>query len=162
MRPTAREIIEGIIDSLERVVMPVTEDKWAASVLRSSVSLLTHLAVRADQERRILLEDTADVRAVLAQLADRLGSSPAAAGLRQSITALRDQAPVPEDDPAALDALNEKHQEIVEKILADRALAATRPAPQDPSLRDDLRRYLRRRLEREQSLYFPAFTKPPF
>ena len=60
VRPTTRELVDGIANALERQVSPVVQDKWAASVLRSAVQLLRHVAVRVEDEARLLVEDNAD------------------------------------------------------------------------------------------------------
>jgi len=158
VRPSARELIEGVAAALERDVAPQLSDRWAASALRSAVQLLNHLAVRVEVEARVLLEDNDDARRVLESVCARLGSSPADAALRAMIeTALGAPEP-PRHDAVLLDEANEALQRVIEHVLRRRTLA------EDPQgmIHMDLRAYLRRRLERERPLYFPAFTGAPF
>ena len=65
MRPTSPDLIAGVADALEWQVLPVVQDQWAASTLRSAMQLLRHLALRVEQEPRILVEEARDLRGVL-------------------------------------------------------------------------------------------------
>ena len=157
MRPSARELIEGVVVALERDVAPQVADRWAASALRSAVQLLNHLAVRVESEAALLIEDNADARAVLARVAARLGSSADSAALRTVIDAALRSAEPPPHDTVRLDAANEVLQGVIDRVLRER------PALAEPDvIHDELRAYLRRRLEREHPLCFPVFTGAPF
>jgi len=159
MRPTSRELIEGVVAAIERDVAPGVSDRWAASALRSAVQLLNHLAVRVEKEAALLIEDNADARRVLSSISVQIGSSAAAAALRPLIEeALKTPEPPPYDPPR-LDEANEALQGVIERVLRDEALAAN---AQTEAIRIELHRYLRRRLEREHLLYFPVFTGAPF
>src|SRR6266850_733991 len=46
MRPTTVELLDSIAQALEDQVLPVVQDKWGASTLRSAMQLLRHLALR--------------------------------------------------------------------------------------------------------------------
>ena len=160
MRPTTRELIEAIATSLQRDVGPQLVDKWSASALRSAGQLLNHLAVRVDKAPVVLIEDNADVRRVLLSIRERLTASPsrpAWCGAIEEVLA----APEPAThDAVGLGQRNEAFQDVVEVLLRDRQALHALPSGRD--MHADLRSYLRRRLEREQALYFPAFTGAPF
>lgn len=161
MRPTSRELLEGIAAALERQVAPVVEDKWAASVLRSAVQLLTHLGVRVEDEARLLIEDNADARRVLESLSQGIASGGSAgAPLRAAV----DEALRPDEsaawDTQALAACNERHQAAIELLLRHRALLVQ--VTGGVTAHEQLRAYLQRRLSREQHLYFPSFLGAPF
>jgi hypothetical protein len=158
MRPTTAELLSAIVLSLERQVAPSVQDKWAASALRSATQLLIHLAARAEREGDVLIEDNEDVRQLLEAILPRLSVQPDLAALRATVEKTLNAAEPAPHDLAGLDARNEIYQAAVEQLLR-------RPAPSSidaSSVREELRSYLRRRLQREHSLYFPVFTGPPF
>lgn len=160
MRPTARELIENVAASLERDVSPHVADKWAASAIRSAVQLLSHVATRVETEQAVLIEDNTDVRQVLessrAQLAAYAGGSALCRAI-DHVLATADPAPY---DAVGLDRRNDAYQGVVELLLRDRPALHALPAGRE--IHADLRSYLRRRLQREHALYFPAFTGAPF
>lgn len=160
MRPTTRELIEAVVSSLQRDVSPHLADKWGASALRSAVQLLNHLAVRVEKEQVVLIEDNADVRQVLLSIGERLTASQSRPAWCRAIEEAL-AAPQPAThDAVGLGGCNEAFQGVVELLLHDRQALHAVPSGRD--LHADLRSYLRRRLEREQGLYFPAFTGAPF
>jgi len=160
MRPTTRELIESISTALERQVAPVVQDKWAASVLRSATQLLNHIALRTEDEGRVLIEDNQDVRRVLEAIRPRLagksGDAELSAALEQALQAADPAA----HDAAGLAVRNEAYQVVVEQLLRHRD--RLRQVTGGTATRDGLRAYLQRRLRREHHLYFPVFTGPPF
>ncbi len=165
MRPSAREIIEGIAWALDKRVAPHATEPWAASSLRSIRGLLQHLAERVEIEGPLLAEDNADLRGVLAGALDRLGENGAAwAALAPEVRAILDRAwrdPAAYPTVASLTEENEALSALVEWLihalhadgLDDLARAATIAA---------VREYLARQAERERPLYVPAFTGPPY
>jgi hypothetical protein len=158
MRPTTSELLAAIVVSLESQVAPKVQDKWAASALRSATQLLNHLAVRADRQGEVLTEDNEDVRQVLEAILSRLTAQPELAALRATVEkTLSGAAPAPHDH-AGLDERNEIYQAAVEQLLRRLPVGSIAGS----SVHDELRSYLRRRLRREHSLYFPVFTGPPF
>jgi hypothetical protein len=160
MRPTTRELIEAVVSSLQRDVSPHLADKWGASALRSAVQLLQHVAVRVEKEAALLIEDNADVRRVLRSTRERLAASRSCAAWCRAIDEVLAVQEPAAHDTVGLDRHNEACQDVVELLLRDRqALHAARSGRE---IHAELRSYLRRRLEREHTLYFPAFTGAPF
>src|SRR5580693_8136007 len=108
MRPTSAELLETIAQELEDRVLPVVQDKWGASTLRSAMQLLRHLALRVPLEPRILAADNDDVREVLALAYERLAqlgeTDLAAAAAAVLSSPLADPL-----DVVAADALNETY-----------------------------------------------------
>ena len=165
MRPSAREIIEGIAWTLDNRVAPHATEPWAASSLRSIRGLLQHLAERVEVEGPLLADDNADLRAVLAGALGRLGGNGAAwqtlaPGIRAALERVwRDPAAYP--TVASLSEENGALSALVERLihalhadgLDDLARAATMAA---------VREYLARQAERERPLFLPAFTGPPY
>src|SRR5258708_12304830 len=72
MRPTTVELLESIAQALEDQVLPVIQDKWGASTLRSAMQLLRHLALRVPLEAGVLAADNDDARRILTLVNDRL------------------------------------------------------------------------------------------
>ena len=165
MKPSAREIIEGIAWALDNRVAPHATEAWAASSLRSIRGLLQHLAVRVELEGPLLAEDNADMRTLLEGAAARLGErddawTVLAPDVRSALDRVwRDPAAYPL--VASLAEENEALSALVERLihalhadgLNDLARAATKAA---------VREYLARQAERERPLYVPAFTGPPY
>jgi hypothetical protein len=160
MRPTTRELIDSIVLALEQQVAPsVREDKWASSVLRSTVQLLNHIAVRTEAEPRILVEDNRDAREVLSEICARLAGRPECADLYSAVKAILDRPEPDATDVGALDEHNEGYQRLVERLMRDRDELRTRAGSESY---EALAAYLKRRLQREAPLFFPVFTTPPF
>ena len=159
MRPTTRELVEGIASALERQVAPAVQDKWAASVLRSALQLLRHVSIRVEEEARLLAEDNADAARALERAMQRLRGDAEFDALHARIVRCLELEPVPAYDAAALAERNDLLQGAVEDLvrhpekLADAAGAAALL---------EVREYLRRRLAREQHWYFPVFQGAPF
>ena len=159
MRPTTVELLESIAQALEDQVLPVIQDKWGASTLRSAMQLLRHLALRVPLEAGILAADNDDARGVLALVGDRLrqlGETDLAAAAATALGA----RPVDPLDVIAADVLNENYLRAVEAIIAarDRLRAVDIP----PQIHRTLVDYLQRRLDRERGMFIPVFLSPPF
>lgn len=156
MRPTSSELIRGIAAALEGTVLPALgEDRWAASTVRSAMTLLAHLAERVRVELPLVLADNEDAADTLQAVVR--GPRPAAANpaLFAAIAdLLAEPAPVSAHDLDVQEALNRRYQALIEKLLRD-----CRDAAHMHAIHAELNAYLRRRAERERPLYFPAFTK---
>ena len=159
MRPTTVELLESIAQALEDHVLPVMQDKWGASTLRSAMQLLHHLALRVPLEAGILAADNDDVRRILTLVGDRLselGETDLAAAAAAALSA-RSVDPL---DVIAADALNENYQSAVEMIIAARDRLRTIDTA--PQIHQTLVDYLQRRLARERGMFVPVFLSPPF
>jgi hypothetical protein len=159
MRPTTVELLESIAQALEDQVLPVIQDKWGASTLRSAMQLLRHLALRVPLEAGILAADNDDAHRILTLVSDRLrqlGETDLAAAAATALSA-RSVDPL---DVVAADALNETYQGAVEMIIAARDRLRTIDTP--PQIHQTLVDYLQRRLARERGMFVPVFLSPPF
>ena len=161
MRPTSAELIESISEALGQTVLPVVaDDKWAASVVRSAMTLLAHLAKRIELEAPVLIADNDDAHAVLVEIYAG-GPLPEKyfdlqKRLKETLEGRTETAPF---DVTALDARNRGYQTVIEGLLAG---LYDSPGEREANIRSTLCQYLKRRLERERDIYFPAFTGPPF
>ena len=159
MRPTTVELLDSIAQALEEQVLPVIQDKWGASTLRSAMQLLRHLALRVPLEAGILAADNDDVRRMLTLVGDRLrelGETDLAAAAAAALSAHS----VDPLDVIAADAVNETYQGAVEIIIAARDRLRTIDTP--PQIHQTLVDYLQRRLDRERRMFVPVFLSPPF
>ena len=159
MRPTSAELLETIAQELEDQVLPVLQDKWGASTVRSAMQLLRHLALRVPLEPRILAADNEDARSALRFAHERLIRLEASDLAATAADALNS----PDADPldvVAADAINETYLRAIETIVAarDRLRSLDDPPTIHPSLVD----YLERRLEREHGMFLPVFLSAPF
>ena len=155
-RPSSREIIDGIAETLaERIAPAVADQPWPASHLRHIDALLGHLAVRVDEEGTILHEDNADARFVLTEVRRLLDMYE----LGEVLTHLwRDP-----DDYPTIESLAEENHSLVAAVERVIALLHDEPERFDPGARTDAHdrivAYLHRRIEREEPLYGP-FDRP--
>jgi hypothetical protein len=159
VRPTSAELLESIAQALEDQVLPVIQDKWGASTLRSAMQLLRHLALRVPLEPRVLAADNDDVRRILTLAHDRLtqlGETDLAAAAAVALSP-RSVDPL---DVVAADAQNETYLRVVEAIVAARDRLRALDVP--PTIHQSLVDYLQRRLERERAMFLPVFLSPPF
>jgi hypothetical protein len=159
VRPTTRELVEGIANALERQVAPAVQDKWAASVLRSALQLLRHVSIRVEDEARLLGEDNADATRVLEHAAQRLRGRAAFEALHARIERALELEPVPSHDAVALAERSDLLQSALEELLRDPDRLGD---AEDAVVLDAARQYLQRRLAREQHWYFPVFNGAPF
>ena len=159
MRPTTVELLESIARALENQVLPVVQDKWGASTVRSALQLLRHLALRVPLEARFLAADTDDARRTLTFVQEALRSCGQAELAGAAAAALAVGAPDPLD-VAAADGHNEAYLRAVETIIAARDRLRAAHAP--PQIHQALTEYLQRRLEREREMFIPVFLSPPF
>ena len=159
MRPTSAELLEAIAQELEDRVLPVLQDKWGASTLRSAMQLLRHLALRVPLEPHILAADNDDVRRILTLAHDRL-TRLGESGLASAAAAALDSHSADPLDVVAADAMNETYLRAVETIVAARDRLRALDVP--PTIHQSLVDYLQRRLERERAMFLPVFLSPPF
>jgi hypothetical protein len=158
MRPTDRELIDSVLHAIETQVAPHVTDKWAASTLRSAALLLRHVADRGERAALMLAEDIADARRTLTGVR-ALWPAAAAQDVLVAVDRVLALPSPPATDVAGLDALSEACQTVLDRLLrVCRDEPATDP---DGALQQHLRDYLRRRLQREHTLYLPLFTGPP-
>lgn len=167
MKPTARQLVESISWSLDARVTPHVEDKWAASTLRSVHCLLEHLAVRVDAEGPLLHEDNADLAAtsatVVVLLADATGPVAETRDALAALGARSWRAPDAYPTTTSLAEENDAWRTAVDLLLralrtGDEHVDPDRRAAAEAAIDDQLRR----RLQRDQPLFAPAFMSSTF
>lgn len=136
MHPTNRELLDGIAEALRTRVAPaVGDDAWAASELRSIDALLGMMAARDEHEVNCLVQDNADLGALLVRLGVALPETP---------TAVHGTDPRP-----TLRAANR----LLRGLLDDTLHALHRDQRADDIAQ--VREYLVRSVARDQVLYGP-------
>lgn len=166
MRPTIKEIVDGMSWVLDERVAPIIEDQWASSYLRSIKGLLSHISVRSELEADILWHDIADQRDLLDQVA-KLHSQDSA--WRSLIASTRDALEKQWFNSekyrsvADMEAENLRYRELISELIV---AIHDQPAGLNDSERNALHemvlKYLRRQLARERPLYAEAFSGRPF
>lgn len=167
MKPSTADIIDSIIWSLDTYVAPEVQAPFASSVLLTVGNLLRHVKLRAQQETILLVEDNADLRAVLQESVKRLAAD---GQLREQVQAALAAAsaavesrpgeafspPSVEQLSDASDALRQALDDLI-RALGDVPSALQRREGYSDT-RQHIRGYLARQLKREGSLITPAFT----
>jgi hypothetical protein len=155
MKPTAKQLVEGITWSLDTKVAPVVEDTWAQSTLRSVRCLLLHLSQRVEQEGQLLFDDNADLREVLRHVDDLL---PAGSDWRPVIDDVLSREWRPAGAYPTVVSMTEENdalRSVVEGLLSGDARG-------DGAARTELEGWARRRLLRDQPMFMPAFMANNF
>lgn len=158
MRPSTPELLGSIAAALEQQVLPVVQDKWAASTLRSAMQLLRYLALRVPSEPAILRAQAADLQLVLTQVTasiERVNLADLLAKLQTFVA-----QPQPDAlDNTALETYCESGLRVIEALIAarDRLRSATGSSATHDMLID----CLQRQLARERDLILPFHTSPP-
>ena len=155
MMPTAEQMIVAAQRALKDYVVPVVEDQWAASALRSVDVILSHLAARTPIEGPMLHEDNRELAALLGKAETiGLGNAAISAFRAEAAELLDGYAPV-----ADLFALNHRGREAVDGLLI--ACHARKGDAAIESYHDELRAYLHRHADRESPLFFPTYVGRP-
>jgi hypothetical protein len=174
MRPYPDELLRSMQFSLDTYVIPNVDDKWGRYVAKVMRRMLVHLERRWQLEGPLLLEDIADLRDVLARVgADLREAELSDTGRVTELTASIDAALTATDGQPSgyvsveqLTDLDEVLREaLVEVIETCHLLAADAEAEADrlEPLRDRVREYLRRQVDRDNQLVEPTFMSfaPP-
>ena len=93
MRPTTDELIVGIRNVLEDVLMPELESDWAQTMSAQMALMLQHIEGRAEREPRFMAEENGKLEGVLAQANGALGEAAVAVPERpaeETLEALRE------------------------------------------------------------------------
>lgn len=154
MRPSVEELIASCRHSLREVILPNLSDQWATYVAKAMDRILDHLAVRWELEACLLAEDSGELRALLAALAEAAAGSAelnAAAGtLRVAARQPGAAAPVP------VSTLAEENEAL--RMELRRFIEALDVAAGDASeMHESILAFLRRQIDRESRLAQPTF-----
>ena len=78
MRPTTDELIVGMRNVLEDVLVPELESDWAQTMGTQMALMLQHIEGRAEREPRFMAEENAKLEDVLAKANGALGEEAVA------------------------------------------------------------------------------------
>jgi hypothetical protein len=166
MRPTIKEIADGMSWVLDERVAPITEDKWASSYLRSIHGLLKHISARSELEADILWNDIVDQRELLNEVANLNSSNEAWQNLMTASRDALDHSWFDADRYRSvpdMEAENLRYRELVaELVVAIHEQPTGLGDAERNSLHELVTSYLRRQLARERPLYAEAFSGRPF
>lgn len=153
IEPTVPEVLTAVIATMEQDIAPnvtADDDGYTASLCRTVIQLLRSVRSRIDHEEPALLEDNAELRALLTTWLPTLPEGPRHAAERMLQAA---------DEVEAVTTVARLGEES--KCLRDALaiLIAALPDASDPA-RVASREYLRHRLERQRPWMVDTFTGP--
>jgi hypothetical protein len=166
MRPTSDELLASLRYSLSATILPKVEDRWARYVGTAMDLVLQHLQLRLAGEGSSLTEDSADMAAVLAGIAETVAALGAEGDdvRRELATSLGDLLLAPGttqpagEDLAGLTAQNERLRAVVVDVLRWLDEVEERgPVPEVADIRDRVYRLVRRQTDRNTALVRPLF-----
>ena len=172
MRPTSQDMIRSIEHSLDSYIAPDLEAPLAVSAAAGMRSLLRHLAVRIEAEPELLHQDSADKRAVMGVVAERLSGHKVAMAdstFRELVGDLRAAATGSAREVGEFPSLASVSAENVElKELVDRTLRTLHEHEAKLSSEfcettlEPVASQLQRQLERETRCFDLTYTGPIF
>jgi hypothetical protein len=166
MRPSSDELLASLRYSLTATILPKVEDRWARYVATAMDLVLEHLQLRLAGEGSSLTEDSADMAAVLAGIADTVAvmGGEGDDSRRELAASLGELLPAPgattpaADDLAGRTAQNERLRAVVVAVLRWLDEADERaPVPEVADIRDRVYRLVRRQTDRNTALVRPLF-----
>ena len=168
MRPSVKEIIDGMSWVLDTRVAPHVTQKWAESYLRSIKGLLLHLSERVEKEGELLFNDNQVVRELLKRQLERIVDSDDEVWVdlgRETAEALQKQWRKPEVylTVASLEEENLCYRRIVDSLIkAVHENGSSLPAGVTSLIHEETVVYLKEKIEKEKDLYDPAFSGSPY
>jgi di/tripeptidase len=168
VRPTQEQLLATLRTSLNDTLVPAIEDRWARYVATAMDLVLQHLALRVTGEAASLADDSADMVAVLAGVADRSATAGRAAeqagdadGARAWETLATTATPTITDNDTSLASQTRQHEELRAAVVGVLRWLDTAGTVVDEAalttLRDDLHHLIRRQTDRMTELVRPLF-----
>jgi len=163
VRPRPDELLRSINRSLGEVIIPNLADDWARYVARSMEKIVAHLAVRWRLELELAAEDAAELDELLRELAPALRELDGGGRLAGATAAIEARlaaapGPPPAPDVAGVLSASEAYRATLQEVIEELESAGDDPdlrARLEP-LRERIRRYLRRELDRDRVLSEPT------
>lgn len=165
MRPRADEVLQSIIWTYDEHILPNVQGDFPKSLALTVSNLLRHVALRMEHEAPALIEDNAEVRAVLGEIAAYASTLTAAPdSLQALLPTLTDASEAKSSDGyISLIALAEEAETL--RTLLDTALKALQDYrdalagdAQYQAVRDRIRTYLNNQIKRQSLWIRDAFT----
>lgn len=166
MRPYPEDLLRSVRESLSSVIIPNLADDWARYVAKAMEKIVHHLELRWRHELEFLARDTVELDGLLRELRSALGTEPLAgrpelAQVSAALAGRLDDAGVPQPPPdvPGIYAQNEAYRATLVTVIDEMEQAA-----QDLTLREQLeplreriRAFLRRELDRDVTLTEPTY-----
>jgi hypothetical protein len=164
MRPTIKEMTDGILWALESRVIPATTDKWALSYLRGITGILRHIGARDESYRAILMADTEDQKELLSLAAKHTGESVAWTRFKEQVSIGVSEEPRRREggEPRSLEELeqsNSRYRQLIQQLVV--AIHESGDDRKD-KLHREVIAYFRRQTERERPIIEGPFSGPPY
>lgn len=165
MRPRIDEVLQSIIWTYDEHILPAVEGELPKSLALTVSNLLRHVALRLEHEEPALVEDNAELRALMGAIANYIAGLPEApAALAALLGDVRQAAkPCPMEGYSGLPSLTDVAQglrkvldEALTALQAQRGTLGADPAYQ--ALRQAIRDYLNHQLARQSTWIQAAFT----
>ena len=165
MRPYPDELLRSMRRSLNEVIIPNLADDWARYVAKGMEKIIVHLELRLLHEPTFLVQDTDELKELLAGLADDLVGEPlvssdALVTLADDLRATAAALPAEGVDVRTLTEANEVQRGALVRAIETMEVAAQ----SDPALgerleplRERMRAFIRRELDRDIKLAEPTF-----
>jgi hypothetical protein len=116
MQPGASEVLNGVKQIIFNVLLPELQTEQARQQAMYATLLLVHVAARWDIEGPLLLEERAELRALMTQALSVLGE---AGGLAPRLREGLEAAQATTAGPRALDAENERMRSLVPALARE-------------------------------------------
>ncbi|MET3762236.1 hypothetical protein [Sphingomonas sp. UYEF23] len=165
MQPSVTDTLLCVIENLEEIVFPHLTEEHACSAARCSSILIRLSILRLQQEPAMLLQDSAEKRALFARLEEIVGENrpPAlAAAFAEAAAASEGRS----ETAVSLDRLNEQNDQFkaaLEALIgALHAGSETIGADAFSTARAAIRVQLRATVDRESALVAPVYAGPGF
>lgn len=166
MRPYPEDLLRSVRESLNSVIVPNLADDWARYVAKGMEKIVLHLELRWRHELEFLARDTVELDGLLRELRSALDSGPLAgrpelAQVSAALAGRLERAEVlqaPPDVPGMY-AQNEAYRATLVTVIDEMEKAAhdlTLREQLEP-LRERIRAYLRRELDRDVTLAKPTY-----
>lgn len=161
MRPSIEEVIDSIEWSLDHYVANQLEDEFSLSVLKTVRNLLRHVQIRVNLEGGVLYEDIADLKQVLLGAAGGSEAGYLPNSLAAKVIAIC-ESPFPISPYPSVTELADRQTALLaaldELLVALSHVSSSRAEePAYCALRNNLRAYLARHLDRNARFITPAF-----
>jgi len=164
VRPRADEIMASVVATFEEYIVPEVDEPFAQSIALTLSNLMRLVRLRIQQEGPMLHADNVDLRATLAEVGSYMrGADGRFAELVVEIDDVLAAPNMPVDEYPTLAWMDDQATTL--RWILQRALEALDAARADIGTNDDyatirqrIRQYLRRSVEREGAVILPAFT----
>lgn len=170
MRPSPDELLRSMRETLTTLIIPNVADDWARYAAKAMEKIILHLELRWLHELTLLTLDTVELDELLRAVQNDLAGFGERSELTGACTAIGDRlrdGPPPAEAPdvTGVSARNEAYRATLAEVIGRLERAADAPDLREglEPVRERIRAYLRRELDRDVELTAPTFMSfgPP-